>query len=126
MYTVNGSNIAITKNNSGELVITPYIQDSDTEYILTGTDKLILTAKLYDKSKDFLIKKELTAEDYDEQHKLIFRFIPTDTSNLEPYKYCYDVVLYTSDGDFYTIIDLSSFTVLPSVTDYPVEEAGGT
>ena len=125
MYTVNNTNIIITKNNNGELCVTPFVQDSETEYILTGEDKLILTVKSNPNSNRVILKKELTALNYDENDKLIFKFTPTDTYNLEPYHYCYDVVLYTSEGEFYTIIDMSEFKILPSITEYPVESTEG-
>ena len=116
MYNVTNKNITLTQYNNAELCVNQYLQD----YVLTGTDKLILTVKGNVNSMNVLIKKELTATDYDANNKLYFRFVPSDTQYLQPFHYCYDVALYTHDGVFRTVIDESIFKVVPSVTEYPV------
>ena len=51
-----------------------------------------------------------------EKNSIIWRIIPSDTSNLDPGTYYWDAEIDYANGDIYTFVGISKFIVLPEVT----------
>lgn len=91
------------------------LNDDGTVYELQNSDKLIFGVKLNPESTEYDIKKTATAEN-EQDDGYIIKLTPEDTQHLSFGRYCFDVGLQTSDGDFYMVIDCDDFMITKAVT----------
>lgn len=103
----NGT-ILLTRGDSAEFAIT-IRNTKGGNYILKDDDTLRLTVKKSINDSNFVLQKVLVGSD-------TFKLSPADTKGLNFATYIYDVELTTADGDVYTVIPQSKFTLLPEVT----------
>lgn len=116
------ANISLIRGDTLPLSIDSIsIQGTEEKYILTKSDVIYMDIKKNDYDKDAVVTKTLTAEDYDNEGRLNFIILPSDTENLPCGEYVYDVRLYQDEDNIYTIIPYSKFTVLKNITDIPSE-----
>ena len=86
------------------------VNDIDgSNYELEDGDVLRFTMKKSVNDKDCLIQKEITSDN-------LVHIEPDDTKSLQCSKYVYDVELTTKNGDVYTVIPPTNFTLLKEVT----------
>lgn len=103
MISVNSNNIRISRGNTAYIDISVKVNGED--YELQSGDKVIFTVKKTpSKSADIVFQKVIDG-------RLEIKILPSDTADLLPAKYYYDVALQTSGGDFYTFIEPSGFTI---------------
>ena len=102
MFYVNGTNIKLTRGDSATLSV------ALDGYTMEDGDALTLSCKV-DPSKDEYLF-QLTADDQ------TFTFLPDTTAGLDFGAYRYDIQLTTSGGAVYTVIPVSSFTVMEEIT----------
>jgi hypothetical protein len=95
----------------------PYYNNEDEPIVPEDGDKVILCVKC---ARKVIIKKELTAADYDEEEqalKLIMK--PEDTINLPPSDYRYDCLYIFANGEAYTFIDKAIFKIVEAIAKKP-------
>lgn len=97
------------------------IQGTEEKYILTKSDVIYIDIKRHDHDKEAVVRKTLTANDYDSEGRLNFIILPSDTENLPCGEYVYDVRLFQDEDNIYTIIPYSKLTILKNITDIPSE-----
>lgn len=105
MFTINSRNfdIELTRGNSAEISITPFLEESLVPYDLLDDDKILFTVKSGSGNHIYL-QKIITNQNYDEEHNLILKINPEDTINMQPSSYyVYDLLLKTND-DAYTYV----------------------
>ena len=102
MFFLNGTNIKLTRGDSATLAV------SLQGYDLQEGDTLTLSCKVDPSKTAYLF--QLTATD-DE-----FTFLPSTTEELDFGAYRYDIQLTTANGEVYTVIPVSSFTVMEEIT----------
>lgn len=105
MFNINSTNfnIELTRGNSAEISVTPFIEESLIPYELQDNDKVLFTVKDIGGNKIYL-QKILTNINYDEEHNLILKIKPEDTINMQASSsYVYDLLLKTND-DAYTYV----------------------
>lgn len=106
-------NITLTQGNSAEIAIVPYYNTEDEPIVPEDGDKVIFCVKC---ARKVIIRKELTAADYDEEEqalKLIMK--PEDTINLPPSDYRYDCLYIFANGEAYTFIDKAIFKIVEAI-----------
>lgn len=65
----------------------------------------------------YIIKKELTSEDADEDGEYPIKLEPSDTQNLPFGTYYYDIGLQSGD-DYFSVIEASEFIVAKNITSW--------
>lgn len=108
MLYVSGTNVKLTRGDSAELCVDLKNLDG-TPYTLTENDALVLTIKV-----DANVSEALLELEADENGS--FTFIPSDTEDMAYGTYKYDIQLTTPQGEVYTVIPVSTFTILEEVT----------
>lgn len=103
MFHVNGTNIKLTRGDSATLSV------SLDGYAMQDGDSLTLSCKVDPSKDDYLF--QLTADETQ-----TFSFEPETTAALDFGAYRYDIQLTTSGGEVYTVIPVSSFTVMEEIT----------
>lgn len=104
MFYVNGTNIKLTRGDSATLEV-----DKLDGYTMQDGDVLTLSCKVDASKTSYLF--QLTA---DSEKK--FTFLPETTAGLDFGAYRYDIQLTTSGGAVYTVIPVSSFTIMEEIT----------
>lgn len=102
MFFLNGTNIKITRGDSASLSV------ALDGYEMQDGDTLTLSVKVDPSKTEYLL--QLTAQD------MAFTFLPETTAGLSFGAYRYDIQLTTSGGAVYTVIPVSSFTVMEEIT----------
>ena len=102
MFFLNGTNIKLTRGDSATLSV------SLDGYTMEDGDALTLSCKVDPSKTEYLF--QLTADDQ------TFTFTPETTAGLDFGAYRYDIQLTTSGGSIYTVIPVSSFTVMEEIT----------
>lgn len=102
MFFLNGTNIKLTRGDSATLAV------SLQGYDMQEGDTLTLSCKVDPSKTAYLF--QLTATDQK------FTFTPETTAGLDFGAYRYDIQLTTSGGAVYTVIPVSSFTVMEEIT----------
>lgn len=102
MFYVNGTNIKLTRGDSASLSV------SLDGYEMQDGDTLTLSVKVDPSKSEYLL--QLTADGD------AFAFLPETTAELPFGAYRYDIQLDTAAGEVYTVIPVSSFTILEEIT----------
>lgn len=102
MFHLNGTNIKLTRGDSATLSV------SLDGYEMQDGDALTLSCKVDPSKEEYLF--QLTAVDN------AFTFTPETTAELPFGAYRYDIQLDTAAGEVYTVIPVSSFTVMEEIT----------
>lgn len=97
MFRINNQNIEMIQGDSCEFDV------SVSDYPIEEGDKIVF-------SVGDLIKKEINASD----KSVVLN--PSDTRDLTPGVYRYDVEFRRHDGEIYTIIDPHLFVILADIT----------
>ena len=103
MFHLNGTNIKLTRGDSASLSV------SLDGYEMQDGDALTLSCKVDPSKEGYLF--QLTADS-----EQAFTFAPETTAGLDFGAYRYDIQLTTSGGAVYTVIPVSSFTVMEEIT----------
>lgn len=100
------------------MVINVCINIDNEPYMLQNDDFIKLTVKRYsERCSSIVIEKIVTADNYDENGNLLIEFTPEDTVDLQPAVYLYDCGLQLANGEFYTFIPKTAFTLLDIITE---------
>lgn len=108
MFKVTSTNVALTRGDSATLCANLMNADGSA-YELQDGDTLVLTVKDDASISEHIF--QLTADG-----EGVFTFLPSTTEGMAFGSYKYDIQLTTSDGDVYTVIPVSTFTVMEEVT----------
>lgn len=100
-------------SNSFEITVTK----DGAEYSLTETQTLVFglmedPLRSGGEPRKLFVKKLTQAGD----NKYQLDLLPEDTADLEPGQYFYDIGLQDGSNEFYNVIKLSPFIVIPAVT----------
>ncbi len=102
MYSINGTEITLTKGDSFNCEITLKNEDG-TNYTPTAGDLIRFTMKRSTSESTVLISKTVPVE------TLILHLSPSDTANLPVRTYVYDMEIVKESGDVFTFIPVSKF-----------------
>ncbi len=92
------------------------IKDSDGyDYSLGEGEELLFGVKRYSYQEEYLLKKTLTANDYDASMLSYILYFGSEETDIEPGTYCYDIALKRKTGELERIIGWTPFEVLKSV-----------
>lgn len=108
MYSINGTNISLTKGDTFYCAIEIKNEDG-TDYTPQEGDEVKFTLKRNASERDALIEKIIPND------TLILHLVPEDTSDLTVRHYVYDVQLTKENGDVYTFIPESQFILTAEV-----------
>lgn len=110
MLKVDDDNkIQLTRGDTARFEVGVKNEVDDSEYELEDGDILRFTVKKSSEDENSLIQKKITSG-------TLIHIEPEDTKSLPCGKYTYDVELTTKNGDVYTIIPPTGFTLLKEVT----------
>lgn len=120
MFNIDKSGkITITKGDTGKAIL--FVSQGPitkpTRYILNGTDKIILWVHKYnttptEEACSYLLKKEFTIANLDENGDVIIQFLSLDTSSIPEGQYVYTVKASTGElPDISTIFNKVSFII---------------
>ena len=114
MFKIGKDNeIVLTQGNSAEIDITPLDEDGEPIELQEG-DKVIF--KVMWGCRNRILKKELTAADWDSEEKALKLLLtPEDTVYLPEGNYAYDCLYIFADGSAYTFIDATQFKVVRAI-----------
>lgn len=105
--------IVLTQGNSAEIDITPLDEDGEPIELQEG-DKVIF--KVMWRQRNRILKKELTAADWDSEEKALKLLLtPEDTVYLPEGNYVYDCLYIFADGSAYTFIDAAVFKIVKAI-----------
>lgn len=110
MLSISGTNITITRGDSAYIDVS--IKDSKgNKYTPGSKDKIRAQVRTDASSTKILFESEIPSD------TLVWHIKPEDTAEASMGKsYVYDMEIETEDGDVFTFIPLSSFTVSKEVT----------
>lgn len=113
LRTDRANNITLTQGNSAEIDITPLDEDGEPIELQEG-DKVIF--KVMWRQRNRILKKELTAADWDSEEKALKLLLtPEDTVYLPAGTYEYDCLYIFADGSAYTFIDAAVFKIVKAI-----------
>lgn len=107
MLYINGNTIKLTRGDTAFLRV-PITREGE-EYVVQPTDTLAFSVKKNVRDENFTFQKVVTGDN-------LVHIEPTDTAGFPFGSYKYDIQLTTSSGDVFTIVDVSTFEILPEVT----------
>lgn len=108
LYTDPDNTIRITRGDTARINVDLKNSSGET-YELLESDILIFSVKRTIESDEYCIQKKIIGSN-------MFYFKPEDTNKLDFRKYKYDVQLVTENREVYTVIEPSTFEVMPEVT----------
>lgn len=108
MLYIEGNTIRMTRGDTVYLTV-PITTASGEEYIVQSDDALTLSVKKSIYDAEYIFQKVVTGEN-------MFHIAPVDTASIEYGSYLYDIQLNKSNGDVYTIIDVSTLVIMSEVT----------
>ena len=103
MFFLNGTNIKLTRGDSATLAV------SLQGYDMQEGDTLTLSCKVDPSKTAYLFQLQADADN-------TFTFLPSTTEELDFGAYRYDIQLTTANDEVYTVIPVSSFTVMEEIT----------
>lgn len=103
--------ISIVRGTTNTFQIDIVDQDGE-EYLLSEDDTLVFAVKANPTDIERLIIKTLSASDQN-----IVALEPSDTMNIDPGRYIYDVGLQVGETEFYNVIESSLFEIKPNVAE---------
>ena len=103
MFFLNGTNIKLTRGDSATLAV------SLQGYDMQDGDTLTLSCKVDPSKTAYLFQLTADADN-------TFTFLPSTTEELDFGAYRYDIQLTTANDEVYTVIPVSSFTVMEEIT----------
>ena len=111
MLVIDGNNnITLTQGNSAEIDVTPLDADGEPIELQEG-DKVIF--KVMWRRRNRILKKELTAADWDSEEKALKLILtPEDTVYLPVGTYEFDCLYIFADGSAYTFIDMAQLRIV--------------
>lgn len=112
LYVEDNGTIRLTRGDSAWLSVAidnVKSDDSIDSYDVTSDDTLTLSVKKKVKDENYLFSKTVTGS-------TSIYIKPDDTKGIPFGKYIYDVQLTTGSGDVFTIVEPSTFEILPEVT----------
>jgi hypothetical protein len=125
MFKINSetNNISVTRGNSFELSVKPIIAESEETYVPAANDKILFTVK--GSTGKTYVKKLISGTECADDGTITISISPADTLNMKPFVYSYDILLVKQNGEAYTFIDKSDFTLLEAIgTVEDLEENG--
>ena len=109
LYIKSNNTIRLTRGDTAALTVSIVDDVNKQQYEMKITDVLKLSVKKDTHEADYCFQKVSTG-------KPNITIQPEDTKELDFGKYIYDVQLENSEGAVSTIIEPSTFEVLPEVT----------
>lgn len=109
LYVLSDGTVQLTRGDTARLSVNITNETSQKEYVMDETDTLIFTVKRTVKDADAMLQKKVVGSP-------CFHIEPSDTSSIPFGKYKYDVQLNKENGDVYTVIEPTTFEILPEVT----------
>ena len=91
------------------------IMDGENRFYLAHGDRLFFGIKKYGYQSDYLILKELSDSDYDEDTDSYLLRLSTGETGLDPGTYYYDIALNRSEGELEKIISCTELRVIKSI-----------
>lgn len=109
----SANNITLTQGNSAEIDITPLDTDGEPIELQEG-DRVIF--KVMWRRRNRILKKELTAADWDSEEKALKLILtPEDTVYLPEGTYEFDCLYIFADNSAYTFIDLAQLRIVKAI-----------
>lgn len=113
MLKISGTNIAITRGDSGYITL-GITDNKGRKYSLEDGDEIKVQVRTSPNNGDLLFQGTI---EYDEDNdECIWHILPNDTHHAEVSTYYYDAQLHLSNGDIFTFIPSSKFKLLDEVT----------
>lgn len=109
LYVLEDGTIRLTRGDTARLTVDISNDLTQNFYEIQDGDVLTLTVKKTIKDTTACLQKTANSSN-------MLYIQPEDTSELEFRKYVYDVQLTTAAGDVYTVIEPSTFEIMPEVT----------
>lgn len=108
LYVLPNKTIRLTRGDTAYLTI-PIATSIGEEYVVGAEDAITFSVKKNVNDVQYLIHKTVVGSN-------VLKIEPIDTKDLAFGKYKYDVELITASGDIFTLIEVSTFEILPEVT----------
>lgn len=89
--------------------------DPEDPYVLADGEKLIFGVKTGPERTDYLLRKELTGDNYDNELHCYTLQLTTAETNIPVGEYWYDVALKRTTGELEKIIGATLFEVVKSI-----------
>jgi len=112
MLTIKGSKIALTRGDSAYITLVPTIDGTGEQYELQDGDVVRAQIRTAPNTGDLIAEGEMLYND----GTIVWYLRPADTKDLEVGKYYWDAQLELSNGDIFTFITSSQFTLTDEVT----------
>ena len=112
--------IVVCRGTSFTRSLQIFVKDGEnfTPYVHSQGDIVTLTVKHNVLQSGYDIRKTASFDSATDTYT--FEFTPSDTENLAPDRYYYDIGLQTGD-DFYIIVLMANFDILPTSSQRSVE-----
>ncbi len=107
------NDISVTRGNSFEICVKPFIEDSNETYIPAAGDSILFSVK--GSTGKSYIRKVVSGAECAADGTVVISASPEDTLKIEPFIYYYDIMLIKQDGSAYTFIGKSKFTILDAI-----------
>lgn len=117
MLKIKGNNITLTRGDSAYITIVPTKKNEDgstSPYVLQEGDKIRCQVRHEANDGELLFEafiEEVRPQEY------VWYIRPSDTNGAEVKTYFYDVQIELSNGDIFTFIKSSPFTLSDEVTE---------
>lgn len=109
LYLLEDGTIRLTRGDTAAFTINITNEVTDEVYNMASDDTLTMSVKKKAKNSEMCFSKTVVGT-----NKILIE--PSDTKGLDFGKYVYDVELVTSSGGTSTIIEPTTFELLPEVT----------
>lgn len=110
LYVLEDGTIRLTRGDTARLIVSITNDLDEGAYELGENDTLTLSVRTNLKSTSEMCFQKTSIG------STSIQIDPADTSGLEFKKYVYDVQLTTHSGEVYTIVEPTTFEILPEVT----------
>lgn len=108
-YIEKDNHMKLTRGDTAYIAVEISNTALNESYTINENDEMTLTVKQRISDELPVLQKTIRGSN-------TFKLEPSDTANLEFRAYKYDVQLTTADGDVFTVIEPSLFTIMQEVT----------
>lgn len=108
LYVDSKNVIRLTRGDTARFLVT-VLDGEGEEYTVQPDDVVRFTIKTSTLEPEAIVRKQIIGD-------ANIYIAPEDTENLSYGKYVYDVEITTAIGDVYTVIEPTTFEIMPEVT----------
>lgn len=111
--------IKMVRGTDHTIVIALTNDDSEEQYEMAANEMIVFTVKRCKNDDNALIERRVTGSEVNDDGLYVVSIIPSDTIDLKPDRYYYDIGFLNSSGEFTMLVESSPFVIASNISVRP-------